>query len=48
MHDQLRYALPFGPLGRLAHTLVVKRKLEHIFNFREAKVRQLFGEFVER
>ncbi len=32
--DEVRYALPFGPLGELARLLVVKRELEKIFDFR--------------
>jgi hypothetical protein len=30
------YALPFGPLGRLAHCLVVRRQLQGIFDYRQA------------
>ena len=32
--DTVTYALPFGPLGRLAHTLFVRRQLESIFRYR--------------
>jgi ligand-binding SRPBCC domain-containing protein len=38
MRDTVRYALPFGPLGALAHRLVVRRDLERIFDFREQAV----------
>ena len=34
MRDTVRYALPLGPLGDLAHRLVVERDLERIFDFR--------------
>ena len=34
MRDTVRYALPFGPLGEVAHRLFVARDLEQIFNFR--------------
>jgi ligand-binding SRPBCC domain-containing protein len=34
MQDQVYYQLPFGPLGQLARALVVKKKLEGIFDFR--------------
>jgi len=35
MSDEVRYSLPFGIFGRLAHFLWVKRQLEHIFDYRE-------------
>ena len=38
MRDTVRYALPFGPLGELAHRLLVRRDLERIFAFRAAEV----------
>lgn len=34
MRDTVEYELPFGILGEWAHTLFVKKKLEHIFDFR--------------
>jgi ligand-binding SRPBCC domain-containing protein len=38
MRDTVRYAIPFGPLGNLAHRLLVRRDLEAIFDFRSAAV----------
>jgi hypothetical protein len=38
MTDTVRYALPLGPLGALAHRLVVRRDVERIFAFREQAV----------
>ncbi|MGI8622701.1 MAG: SRPBCC family protein [Solirubrobacteraceae bacterium] len=38
MRDTVRYALPGGPLGELAHGLVVRRDLARIFDFRRAEV----------
>jgi ligand-binding SRPBCC domain-containing protein len=38
MRDTVRYALPFGPAGTLAHRLFVRRDLERIFDFRTAEV----------
>jgi ligand-binding SRPBCC domain-containing protein len=32
--DSVRYALPLGPLGAIAHTAFVKRDLERIFDYR--------------
>lgn len=34
MHDVVRYAIPFGPLGELARRLFVRRDLDRIFDFR--------------
>ena len=42
IEDEVRYALPFSPLGELAHPLV-KRQLRRIFAHRGARVRSLLG-----
>jgi hypothetical protein len=42
MVDQVRYALPFAPVGEIAHFLV-RRKLEQIFDYRREVVGELFG-----
>lgn len=34
IRDTVRYAIPFGLLGELAHRLFVRRDLERIFDFR--------------
>jgi ligand-binding SRPBCC domain-containing protein len=41
--DQVEYALPFGPLGRVAHRLIVAQQLRAIFRYRQAKLSLLFG-----
>ena len=38
MRDTVRYALPFGPLGEIAHRLLVRRDLERIFDYRREAV----------
>jgi ligand-binding SRPBCC domain-containing protein len=38
MRDTVRYALPLGPLGEVAHRVVVARDLARIFDFRTAEV----------
>jgi ligand-binding SRPBCC domain-containing protein len=43
MGDRVRYALPLGPLGELAHAVLVRRDLERIFAFRHAAVRARLG-----
>jgi ligand-binding SRPBCC domain-containing protein len=43
MCDEVRYALPMGPLGGIAHRMVVRADLERIFDYRAARVRELLG-----
>jgi ligand-binding SRPBCC domain-containing protein len=38
IRDRIRYALPFGPLGALAHALFVRRDLRRIFDYRAAQL----------
>jgi len=40
--DHVDYALPFGPLGRLAHALRVRRQLEGIFDYRRTSIGEIF------
>jgi len=42
--DRVDYEMPFGPLGRLAHALSVRRSLTKIFEYRAEKVAALFGQ----
>ena len=41
MRDTVRYAIGYGPLGELAHRVLVRRDLETIFDFRARKVEAL-------
>jgi ligand-binding SRPBCC domain-containing protein len=43
MTDIVHYKLPFWFLGDIAHSLFVKKQLQHIFNYRFKKVEELFG-----
>jgi ligand-binding SRPBCC domain-containing protein len=43
MTDRVTYALPFGVLGRLVHSLVVRRRLEYIFAYRRRVIARIFG-----
>jgi ligand-binding SRPBCC domain-containing protein len=38
IHDRVRYAIPLGPLGTIAHRLFVRRDLERIFDYRRDAV----------
>ena len=41
MRDTVRYAVGYGPLGEIAHRVLVRRDLETIFDFRARKVEEL-------
>lgn len=43
MTDFVRYALPYGPLGTIAHGLMVKRDLNAIFDYRFSRIAERFG-----
>ncbi len=43
VRDRVRYALPLGPLGELAHRALVRRDLERIFDFRHERVARRLG-----
>jgi len=45
MTDTVHYALPMGFLGRLAHVIFVKKKLEKIFEYRSNVLKKKFGEY---
>lgn len=41
--DHVEYALPLGPLGSIAHALLVRRSLKRIFDFRQRVLTEVFG-----
>jgi ligand-binding SRPBCC domain-containing protein len=43
MRDVVRYRIGYGPLGALAHALVVRRDLDGIFDYRAERVPHLLG-----
>ena len=45
MIDILDYALPFGFAGRFFHPIIIKPKLNEIFNYRRNKLIEIFGNF---
>jgi len=45
MEDIIDYKIPMGILGQLVHPIIVKPKLDEIFQYRQKKLIELFGEF---
>lgn len=43
LRDRVEYDLPFGPLGRLARAVFVRRQLAAIFDYRRAIIRDAFA-----
>jgi ligand-binding SRPBCC domain-containing protein len=43
MTDIVNYRMPLGFIGRMANDLFVKGELKSIFDFRSAKVEEMFG-----
>lgn len=44
MMDILHYQLPLGFIGRIVHTLFVKKKINQIFDYRYRKLEELFNQ----
>ncbi|MCT4624281.1 MAG: SRPBCC family protein [Schleiferiaceae bacterium] len=45
MTDIVSYSPPFGPLGALANTLIIKNKLKEIFDYRHQVLTDKYGEY---
>lgn len=45
MEDLIHYKVPFGIIGQLVNPILVRPKLEEIFEFRRKKLIELFGEY---
>lgn len=43
MRDSVDYELPLGFLGEIAHTIFVRKKLEHVFSYRYKVLEELFN-----
>jgi ligand-binding SRPBCC domain-containing protein len=43
MKDIVDYEMPFGFLGELAHKLFIKKKLDHIFDYRHEVLEVMFN-----
>ena len=46
MLDELKYAIPMGWIGRLAHLLFVNKKVKAIFDYRYSALEKRFGRLV--
>lgn len=44
MEDIIDYKIPFGILGQMVQPILVKKQLKEIFEYRETKLNELFGE----
>src|SRR5262249_2142211 len=42
VEDRVTYRLPFGPLGRAAHALLMGRRIAAALDFRERRLRETF------
>src|SRR5690606_10242320 len=42
MTDELKYKLPFGFIGKIMHSLIVRKKIKDIFNYRRQILHKLF------
>ena len=43
MKDKISYKIPFGPLGKLAQVLFIKRQLRGIFEYRRITLEKIFN-----
>lgn len=43
VRDEVTYRLPLGPLGRVAHALLVRRQLRAIFDHRQRRIAELLA-----
>lgn len=41
--DRVRYALPLGPLGTIAHVALVRRDLARVFDYRQETIARILG-----
>ena len=45
LEDIIDYKVPLGILGQIVNPILVKPKLEEIYNFRQKKLLEIFGEY---
>jgi ligand-binding SRPBCC domain-containing protein len=44
MKDEVKYVLPFGFIGTIVHSLIVRKKIERIFSYRKEVLNKIFNE----
>ena len=44
MIDKIKYSIPFKIIGRMAHSIWVKRELQRIFDYRYEIIENIFKE----
>ena len=42
--DRVHYAVPYGIFGRLLHRLFIRKTLQRIFEYRQAKICEILGQ----
>lgn len=42
VRDEVKYRMPMGLFGRLVHAMIVKKRIENIFDYRRQMLRKLF------
>lgn len=45
MKDEVKYELPFGFIGKLMHSLIVRKKIEDIFIYRKNVLNEIFTNY---
>lgn len=43
LRDRVEYAIPLGFLGQIVHAISVKKNVQTIFEYRQARIRERFG-----
>ena len=43
VEDRVTYQLPMGTLGRALHALIARRRIRRLFDYRDRRLRALFG-----
>ncbi len=44
MTDYVRYQMPLGPIGRIAHSAFIRKQLQEIFEYRYGMIEKIFNQ----